>query len=239
MIRTVEPVPITLQEALQTRAWRTFDRAQLTSFRESVNLPEYLFVELLLDWMQHTTPSNNDILAIWNTLDFANISVAQLKYIRDFVKFAYHMEIWSPLRTTQHRTAVAYKCRGELVTQLKAGNFATFFFPLGETTTSGLEPSLSFRLRLRSERDPGTGASYETESIGGDGSEYEVVHWFIVCQESWGPGSLGRLFERFSGGPRYVFVSLFVNGFEDICAVLEAFSRNIVVYALLRKSESA
>ena len=232
MIKAVELNPIPIHDALKDKIWRSFDKKQFMELKKSLDLPEYLFIELFLDWIEHTKPTNSDILEIWKNLDVQNTSQVQVQYVRKYIMSKFNLPLIQPT-TKNNRMTVCYKCNVELVQQLRQGKYASFTFPL--TNNLGLNPTLTFKLRLTVERDPITGVSYETDRnyIDGDvlGVSHKVVHWFIIGQESF---SFWHVFEKTVKGP--VFMSLLVNDYEAMCSVLQVCSRNLEVHALLEET---
>ena len=233
MIKAVDinnPV-MSIQETLNKKVWRSFDRRQFVELKKSLNLPEYLFIELFLDWTVNAEPKKSDIVEIWRVLDLPNASPVQVKYLRQFIMSKFNIPLIAPPVENNH-TTVCYKCNSNIVQQLQNGKYASFTFPM--TSKPGLNPTHpTFRLRLSVERDPHTGVSYETDKTTGDDLEisHKVVHWFIVGLESY---SLWNMFERAVKGP--VFMSLLVNDYEAMCSVLQACSRRLEVYALLEET---
>lgn len=231
MIRAVDISPVPLHEALSNKIWRSYDKKQFTELKKSLKLPEYLFIEIFLDWTEHAKSTNSDIIEVWRELDLQNTSQVQITYLRKFVMSKFSVPLLAP-PTKNNLLTVCYKCNIELVQQLRNGKYASFTFPL--KNQPGLNPTLTFKLRLTVDRDPVTGVSYETErsAVEFDMVSHRVVHWFIIGLESF---SFWHIFEKTVKGP--VFMSLIVNDFEAMCSVLQACSRNLEVYALLEETE--
>ena len=231
MIKAVDMNPMSIHEALNNKVWRSFDRKQFKDLKSSLKLPEFLFIEIFLDWTEHAKPSNSDILEIWRDLDMPNVCPLQIEYVRKFIISKYNIPLITPSKKYNFITA-RYRCNIDLVDQLRDGKYASFTFPLSHNV--GLNRTLTLKLRLTVDRDAYTGVSYETDRALGSNLDvsHKVVHWFIIGQEGF---SLWQhLLDRLDRGP--VFVSLLVNDFETIRSVLNVCSKKLEVFALLEET---
>ena len=222
---------MSIHEALNKKVWRSFERKQFKDLKASLKLPEYLFIEIFLDWTEHAKPSNSDILEIWRDLDMPNVCPLQIEYVRKFIISKYNISLMIPSNSYNFITA-RYRCNIDLVDQLRNGKYASFTFPLSNNV--GLNPTLTLRLRLTVDRDANTGVSYETDSLleANLDTSHRVVHWFVIGQEGF--NLWHHIFDRPEKGP--VFVSLLVNDFETVCSVLNICSKKLEVYALIEET---
>ena len=225
MIKRVDITPVTLLEALNSKVWRTHDKSQLLALRDSLKLPEHLFLDIFLDWLSNTNPPPNDILELWGAIKQSYVSAAQVKHLRNLITSKFDIPLVEGAPQSLRYTAVNYKCKQDLVKQLCAGKSVNFSFPAPSTSQS-YNSGYCCKLKLREERDEITGLSYETECEGG----LKVIHWFITFQEGL---SFWTLLDRQAGKGGTVYLSLFVNDFQDIFSVLQRCNKNLEVWALL------
>lgn len=213
MIKAVDINPVSLHEALNNKIWRSLDKKQFIDLKRSLNLPEYLFIELVMDWIGNVSIQKADILEIWENLDLDRVSPVQVKYIKDLAVSKHQLPLsHHPLRSS-HLT-VSYTCNIDLIHKLRTGKYASFTYPL--SSKPGLNPTLTFRLRLTVERDHVTGTCYETEKVLLDDLDqtHRAVHWFIIGQQSF---SVWDMFDR---SDKTAFMSLVVNSYQGVCSVM-------------------
>ena len=223
MIKRVNISPLPLHEALNSKVWRNYDKSQLLLLKETLRLPEHLYVEILLDWLMNTSPLLSDIPALWADVKTDRVAATQVTFLRQLITSKFKIELVEDNQQTRLFTMVGYKCKRDLAEKLSRGEFVHFSFP---QTCDSLPRTHSFKLRLREDRDETTGMPYEIESL----SEGRVVHCFITFQENI---SFWNFLEKPGRDPGTVYLSMFVNDFQDICSILKSCSKQLEVFVLL------
>ena len=70
------------RQYISSHFWKTYTKDQIKSVRDTHELEEYMYVEVLLDWLSNNNVPNEVVYELWNTINQSDICFEYISHVK-------------------------------------------------------------------------------------------------------------------------------------------------------------